>query len=291
MAPVRQPSIKTAIAVADEPVFENSRKPLPSQPAPISSERKPSVKSDDEEEDNDMDSMFAAVGSKTNPSSQPAALVTISKPVVVQEEPLFMTNVRVKPAVGFATQRSTSGDSDSYLTSSSSKQPASNQTAEFHQQQNSLSNKISCIYKKAPSVESIKSLSARTIVTPIELEPNDGHEGLRSREVNIIKLEDTDNVGGKAAGLLHARDEHESISMLTGDLSTSRNKLNGAVSNGKDASVGDDNEILLNDLFDWLLWIDHTLQTQVITVGNAEEIQQSISKYDVSGAFASFFFM
>jgi hypothetical protein len=41
-------------------------------------------------------------------------------------------------------------------------------------------------------------------------------------------------------------------------------------------------ETLSNDLFDWLVWIDHTLQSQVITVGDLEEIQQAIHKYNVS---------
>ena len=41
-------------------------------------------------------------------------------------------------------------------------------------------------------------------------------------------------------------------------------------------------ESISNDLFDWLVWIDHTLQSQVITVGDLEEIQQAIHKYNVS---------
>jgi hypothetical protein len=39
---------------------------------------------------------------------------------------------------------------------------------------------------------------------------------------------------------------------------------------------------IANDIFDWLLWIDHTLQSQLVTVGDIEEIQQSIQKYQVS---------
>ena len=41
-------------------------------------------------------------------------------------------------------------------------------------------------------------------------------------------------------------------------------------------------ELLSNDLFDWLVWIDHTLESQVVTVGDLEEIQQAIHKYNVS---------
>jgi hypothetical protein len=40
-------------------------------------------------------------------------------------------------------------------------------------------------------------------------------------------------------------------------------------------------DLISNDLFDWLLWIDHTLQTHVITVGDFEETQQAINKYNV----------
>ncbi len=42
-----------------------------------------------------------------------------------------------------------------------------------------------------------------------------------------------------------------------------------------------DIELLSNDLFDWLVWIDHTLESQVVTVGDLEEIQQAIHKYNV----------
>lgn len=98
--------------------------------------------------------------------------------------------------------------------------------------------------------------------------------------------------------MLDKQDEHQSISILASDLSSNHKKklsissikdLNGAnsVVNGGSTTaaaaaviVKDDNELALNDLFDWLLWIDHNLQTQV-TVGNAEEITQSISKYEV----------
>jgi hypothetical protein len=58
-----------------------------------------------------------------------------------------------------------------------------------------------------------------------------------------------------------------------------------------------DIDLISNDLFDWLLWIDHTLQSHVITVGDFDEIQQAINKYSVREnrevlkiAILSFFF-
>ena len=231
---------------------------------------------------------------------------------------------------------------------------ACSQTNEFFQ-----ADKLTKIYKKTPSLDSIKS---KTIVTPIELEPNLGSEDLR-KEVNIIKLEsgDIDNneeeeeeeedeqeleheqrVGKEKKPPVHlidpmshqdcrnlpqasanhnraehlvpgligdqVNDEHESILKLANDVSSNKSRLNKADNKSNETAVGthiaaafvtesatinpttapavasfkDDNEIVLNDLFDWLLWIDHTLQSQVITVGNLDEIQQSINKYDVS---------
>jgi hypothetical protein len=41
----------------------------------------------------------------------------------------------------------------------------------------------------------------------------------------------------------------------------------------------DDIEIISNDLDDWLLWIEHTLQSQIITVGDLNENQQGIQKF------------
>lgn len=41
----------------------------------------------------------------------------------------------------------------------------------------------------------------------------------------------------------------------------------------------DDIEIISNDLLDWLLWIEHTLQSQIVTVGDLNEIQQGIQKF------------
>ncbi|RNA24521.1 isoform B isoform X1 [Brachionus plicatilis] len=47
--------------------------------------------------------------------------------------------------------------------------------------------------------------------------------------------------------------------------------------------VTDSNSIdeeLYNDLFDWLLWINHNLSTQIITVGDIDETQLSIQKFN-----------
>ena len=76
----------------------------------------------------------------------------------------------------------------------------------------------------------------------------------------------------------------------------------------------DDIEVISNDLFDWLLWIDHTLESQVnlsrnhedfilffitdlilinikvVTIGDIDEIQQSILKYIVSLNLRSFLY-
>lgn len=40
-------------------------------------------------------------------------------------------------------------------------------------------------------------------------------------------------------------------------------------------------EQLLTELFDWLLWINHNLSTQIITVGDSDETHLSIKKFDV----------
>lgn len=40
-------------------------------------------------------------------------------------------------------------------------------------------------------------------------------------------------------------------------------------------------EQLLTELFDWLLWINHNLSTQIITVGDSDETNLSIKKFDV----------
>jgi hypothetical protein len=47
------------------------------------------------------------------------------------------------------------------------------------------------------------------------------------------------------------------------------------------ANHRDDIDLISNDLFDWLLWIDHTLESQLVTVGDLDEINQAIQKYDV----------
>jgi hypothetical protein len=44
-------------------------------------------------------------------------------------------------------------------------------------------------------------------------------------------------------------------------------------------------EGISNDLFDWLMWIDHTLESQVVTVGDNDEIQQAIDKLNVIISF------
>lgn len=40
-------------------------------------------------------------------------------------------------------------------------------------------------------------------------------------------------------------------------------------------------QLATNDLFDWLLWIDHTLETQHVVVDDLEQTEQLIKKYDV----------
>lgn len=59
-------------------------------------------------------------------------------------------------------------------------------------------------------------------------------------------------------------------------------KMNGLFKILDENTSQNDMEIISNDLFDWLLWIDHNLQSQVVTVGDLEEIQQSIYKYQVT---------
>lgn len=144
--------------------------------------------------------------------------------------------------------------------------------------------KMNGTFRKTTSSESLKTT---TIVTPIELEAND-ESGERMRaELSIIKLE------SEAANIL-TLDARNAVSSAVGEEET-----NGAGEKEKRSSKvfmfsseltdveqisADDREgleLVANDLFDWLLWIEHTLETQLVAVGDLDQIEQLIKKYDV----------
>lgn len=77
-------------------------------------------------------------------------------------------------------------------------------------------------------------------------------------ELSIINIRDTDNSISKVT--LREDDSAENF-----DQNCAKNQADN----------------FCNELLDWLLWINHNLNTQIVTIGNFEEIQQSINKYNV----------
>lgn len=158
-------------------------------------------------------------------------------------------------------------------------------------------------FRKASSIDSIKS---KTIVTPIDLETHDDDQiaaDLR-KELNIIKLEN-ENIDANIVSLDESTEKFvdnrkvkeststQSLNKLAASSSAggANKKINGADSSSStgvqssssyNLSEKEDIQLISNDLFDWLLWIDHTLETQLVTIGDMEQIQQSINKYNVS---------
>lgn len=134
--------------------------------------------------------------------------------------------------------------------------------------------------KKTPSIDSIKS---KTIVTPFELEPNNADDYRTiAKDLNIIKLE---NEAQLTSVLLNEAGTNElttttnrALLDITSPVSSTLVEESRAI---RDESK-DDIDLISNDLFDWLLWIDHTLESQLVTVGDQDEINQAIQKYDVS---------
>lgn len=134
------------------------------------------------------------------------------------------------------------------------------------------------VFKKTTSVESLKTT---TIVTPIDLETNDEHGEHMRAELNIIKLEndaanilalDERTVESAGLGSNGAEKRSSKVFMFSSDLADGE-KLN--------LDDRDNIEVVLNDLFDWLLWINHNLETQLVVVGDLDQIEQLIKKYDV----------
>jgi hypothetical protein len=128
-------------------------------------------------------------------------------------------------------------------------------------------------FKKTPSIDSIKS---KTIVTPIELEPNNLDEFNNiSKELNIIKLETDTNIIQTT--------QSNRIDLVNSDMLdiTQCNSLNNNTNSLTSRNSEENINIISNDLFDWLLWIDHTLESQLVNVGDNEEMQQAILKYSV----------
>lgn len=66
------------------------------------------------------------------------------------------------------------------------------------------------------------------------------------------------------------------------DNNTSVSKLPLKDDQAKDVTESNSqDEELYTELFDWLLWINHNLSTQIITVGDLDETQLSINKFNV----------
>lgn len=142
--------------------------------------------------------------------------------------------------------------------------------------------------KKTQSSESLKTT---TMVTPIEIESSDAiserGDGVigNGHELNIIKL---DGVSGGdqrvviepgVAGTngMGVSDERRSSKVFTfsGEL-----VLGGEEGEKLNLEDRDNLEVISNDLFDWLLWIDHTLETQLVVVGDLDQIEQLVKKYE-----------
>lgn len=150
-------------------------------------------------------------------------------------------------------------------------------------------------FRKTASIDSIKS---KTIVTPIELEKleksnrdntiedeYDEDEDI-AKQLNIIKLENEPTVMDKQnfdhfTNLVSIDDKNKLNNDRVDSIESENNLSQNERSIISSKSSKDDIELISNDLFDWLLWIDHTLESQVITVGDLDEIQQSVNKYTV----------
>ncbi len=160
-------------------------------------------------------------------------------------------------------------------------------------------------FKKTLSIDSIKN---KTIVTPIDLEPtaNDDQETQVLRnQVNIIKLEDLNDQHDLVSNGKAYKSNDAIVSVyLNGSNGkiTKSDSLDAAsykykIKDGTSSEIdrisiklddNDDVRLILNDLFDWLLWINHTLDSQIVVLGNLDEIQQSILKLDVGFFFKHF---
>ncbi len=173
---------------------------------------------------------------------------------------------------------------------------------------NDLTKRSSPPFRKTTSIDSIKS---KTIVTPCELEPNNVEEyETIAKELSIIKLTEThmNNEKPNLASLLLNDDTHEANNRALLDITKSQvnydnnhayNNIDNDEETNRELTImsnttttsndkitattnRDDIDLISNDLFDWLLWIDHTLESQLVTVGDSDEINQAIQKYDVS---------
>jgi hypothetical protein len=141
------------------------------------------------------------------------------------------------------------------------------------------------IYEKqhnpAPNSVSIDSIKSKTVITPIDLEPNMDEQGSLAKQMNVMKL------GSEEI----KRNSEEDFKAAVQDY------IPKDLRNQKEIyTIGDSNrlskiESISNDLYDWLTWIQHTMQSNVVTVGNVAEIQQLIQKYQVKfGLLLRFFF-
>ena len=176
---------------------------------------------------------------------------------------------------------------------------------------NDLTKRSSPPFRKTTSIDSIKS---KTIVTPCELEPNNAEEyEAIAKELSIIKLTGThmNNDMPNLASLLLNDDTHEANNRALLDITKSQvnydnnhayNNIDNDEETNRELTImsntttttntsndkittttnRDDIDLISNDLFDWLLWIDHTLESQLVTVGDLDEINQAIQKYDVN---------
>lgn len=162
-------------------------------------------------------------------------------------------------------------------------------------------------FKKTLSIDSIKN---KTIVTPIDLEPtaNDDQETQVLRnQVNIIKLEDLNDQHDLISNGKAYKSNDEIVSVYTNgnngkltksdslDAASYKYKIQDGTSSDNQTDrisikldENDDIRLILNDLFDWLLWINHTLDSQIVVLGNLDEIQQSIVKLEVFNIFILF---
>lgn len=140
---------------------------------------------------------------------------------------------------------------------------------------------------------SMESLKATTIVTPIDLERTTKEEATTT--INIMKLDEKPveakivNVNEEEAAAVETNGDGEtqtrrSSKVFTFTSAEEADKLDTATTTPSDL------EQATSDLFDWLLWIDHTLETQLVVVGDLEQCEQLVKKYNVIILFYLFIF-
>lgn len=161
-------------------------------------------------------------------------------------------------------------DKNNISEESNNEKSESNEKTPPNNYNNLESQKLNGLTKTQNSIDSIK---AKTIVTPIDLEPNEQSSNLRS-EVNIIKLEN-ESYDANIVNL----DGNQEISRRR--CSETRSSKVLMYSNDENLENNENFEEIVDELFDWLLWMRHTLETQTVIVGDIDQIQQSINKFDV----------